>query len=974
MSKFGQYQLLERVAVGGMGEVYRARSLGEEGFEKPVAIKRILPSYASDVRFVEMLVTEARIHAPLSHRNIVQIHDLGISEDHEYFIVLEFVDGHDLGALLTRLAERRLRGIGPSRVPDAVALYIAIELGEGLHFAHEQRDERGEPLGLIHRDICPSNVLLSYAGEVKLSDFGLAKRRTDHSIVGSLKGQLAYMSPEQARRASLDRRTDIFSLGAVLFEMLTGQSLRTISDDISGWQLVASGAVPTPRQCRPDILPALEQLLEGALAPDPRDRFPDARAFVAEARGALDLLPRSRAGEAGELTALLRGLLPPGRPRPAKAQSKVIRLLSELALPAPAPPPPAPARKRESGPVSKSPPPAAAPPPIAASAPPPAAREAPPPREREAGAPREREAPPPREREAPPPREREETRPALARNPAPPAPAEAEEAQRRSDGAWPAFLDLVAPPIGSGVSPAPVPRAPPAPTFRAPPAPAPGPPTPTPPAAPWPPPLYPQSQAPPADSEPLSSLEEIEGMEAPPPPRPPPARKSASMPVVAARSTREMAVPAQALPPPRQVAPPPQTLPPPRQVAPPQTLPPRPAAPPPAPPPQSLAPPPLAMPAPPPQMQPPPMLPPPQAMPAPAFVAQQPPPPPYQPQPPPPPPQYQPQPYQPPPPQMIQPQYQPPQYQQQPPQYQPPQYQQPPPQMMPQYQQPQMMPPQYQQQPEMSEEALTSDEMIQMQELSPLEQMPPLETPPPMMMGPGPSGGPAWQPQLEMQGQPDGPHDGMGQHDGMPDGQHLGDSAGMQDGQQLGQDDGMQDGQHPGQDDDGQAWTYPDQPPGMQEVSAYAMGNGYPTPAGEPVSLLQRLRFLGIVVGALAAIVAGVHFGYVPLDVLAVWRRPARLEVDSVPAGAEVFIDGRRLSARTPTFTDVVRDTAPHIVEVRLEGFQTERQRIYYSKTVELDVSVPLTPAAGPEVETTAPRPGARARRAPNPARGTPAP
>ena len=144
----------------------------------------------------------------------MQIHDLGISEDHEYFIVLEYVDGHDLGALLTRLAERRLRGIGPSRVPDAVALYIAIELGEGLHFAHEQRDERGEPLGLIHRDISPSNVLLSYAGEVKLSDFGLAKRRTDHSIVGSLKGQLAYMSPEQARRAPLDRRSDIFSLGA----------------------------------------------------------------------------------------------------------------------------------------------------------------------------------------------------------------------------------------------------------------------------------------------------------------------------------------------------------------------------------------------------------------------------------------------------------------------------------------------------------------------------------------------------------------------------------------------------------------------------------------------------------------------------------------------------------------------------------------------------------------------------------------
>ena len=481
MSKFGQYQLLERVAVGGMGEVYRARSLGEEGFEKPVAIKRILPSYASDVRFVEMLVTEARIHAPLSHRNIVQIHDLGISEDHEYFIVLEFVDGHDLGALLSRLAERRLRGIGPSRVPDAVALYIAIELGEGLHFAHEQRDERNEPLGLVHRDISPSNVLLSYAGEVKLSDFGLAKRRTDHSIVGSLKGQLAYMSPEQARRAPLDRRADIFALGAVLFEMLTGQPLRTIADDISGWQQVASGVVPTARQYRAEILPALEQLLEGALAPDPRDRFPDARAFVAEARGALDLLPRSRAGEAGELTALLRGLLPPGRPRPAKAQSKVIRLLSELAVPPPPPPPRAQARKWPG-------------PQVAA-----AGNRAGAGRRQLAAADRRRRPRP--ARRAPAPREREHPAPSArrrrpGRSPAPPRPATRRprrrprprrpRAARRGSGrrCW----ISVAPPIGSASSPAPL-----------------------------------HLQAPPGSGDPAAARRRSRGWRRPSPPRPPPA-------------------------------------------------------------------------------------------------------------------------------------------------------------------------------------------------------------------------------------------------------------------------------------------------------------------------------------------------------------------------------------------------------------------------------------------------------------------
>ncbi|HEY0708150.1 MAG TPA: serine/threonine-protein kinase, partial [Polyangia bacterium] len=189
MSKFGQYQLFDRIAVGGMAEVFRGRAAGEEGFEKAVAIKRILPAFARDGRFVSMLVTEARIHSALTHRNIVQIHDLGVSQDGEYFIVLEYVDGHDLSSLLTRLNERRARGTSPGQLSDAVAVHIAIELGEGIHFAHELRGPDGQPLGLVHRDISPSNVLLSYAGEVKLSDFGLAKRQTDHSVVGSLKGK-----------------------------------------------------------------------------------------------------------------------------------------------------------------------------------------------------------------------------------------------------------------------------------------------------------------------------------------------------------------------------------------------------------------------------------------------------------------------------------------------------------------------------------------------------------------------------------------------------------------------------------------------------------------------------------------------------------------------------------------------------------------------------------------------------------------
>jgi serine/threonine protein kinase len=330
--RFGQYEILGRIAVGGMAEVYRGRAVGDEGFEKPVAIKRILPPFASDARFVSMLVTEARIHASLSHRNIVQIHDLGLSEEGEPFIVLEYVDGRDLAALLDVLARTASPAGRSLRLSDAVALYVIIELGDGVHFAHELRGPQG-PLGLVHRDISPSNVLISYAGEVKLSDFGLAKRNTDHSVVGSLKGKLAYMSPEQARRSTLDRRTDIFALGAVLFEMVTGRRLREITNEVEGWRQVASGLVPSVRAFRPDLPTAVERVLAGALAPDPRDRFSDARAFVDAAREALSTVARAPTSEEVELQDLLRTVLPPGTPRSPGPASKVIRLVSEF-LPA----------------------------------------------------------------------------------------------------------------------------------------------------------------------------------------------------------------------------------------------------------------------------------------------------------------------------------------------------------------------------------------------------------------------------------------------------------------------------------------------------------------------------------------------------------------------------------------------------------------------------------------------------------------
>ncbi len=339
--KFGQYELLEPIAIGGMAEIFKGRVVGAEGFEKFVAIKRILPDLVEDERFVKMLLTEARIHSALSHRNIVQIHDLGISEGGEYFIVLEYVEGYDLRVITDQLAAEG------EIIPEALSLHIAAEIAQGLHFAHELRGPEGKPLGLVHRDVTPSNVLISFAGEVKLSDFGLAKRTHDRSLVGSLKGNLAYMSPEQAMQAALDRRTDVFSLGAVLFELLTGRRLREITNEIAGWSQVASGVVPSVRVLRPDLPEPVARLMDTALAADPVQRFPDAAAFGAALREALTQM--NIPVGASDLAALLGMIKPPRRARSLMMErSKVIRLGPDAAAlreAAAAPKTPAPERR-----------------------------------------------------------------------------------------------------------------------------------------------------------------------------------------------------------------------------------------------------------------------------------------------------------------------------------------------------------------------------------------------------------------------------------------------------------------------------------------------------------------------------------------------------------------------------------------------------------------------------------------------------
>ncbi len=269
--QFGRYILQERIAIGGMAEIFKAKAPGLGGFEKILAIKRLHPRYSEDADFIEMLIDEARISVELSHSNIAQIFDLGKVEDH-YFIAMEFIDGRDLYRTMKRLKDRRLQ------FPIDGAAWVAAECAAGLDYAHRKKDSRGRPLNIIHRDISPQNVLLSYEGEAKLVDFGIAKAalRAYETESGIIKGKFYYMSPEQARGEPLDHRTDVFSLGIVLYEMLTGELLYKDEDDASLLSRVRKADIAPPSLLRPEIPPNLERVVMKTLSRDREDRYPSA--------------------------------------------------------------------------------------------------------------------------------------------------------------------------------------------------------------------------------------------------------------------------------------------------------------------------------------------------------------------------------------------------------------------------------------------------------------------------------------------------------------------------------------------------------------------------------------------------------------------------------------------------------------------------------------------------------------------------
>ncbi len=266
--RFGKYLLLERISVGGMAEVFQAKSFGVEGFEKIIAIKRILPSMAEDADFIQMFIDEAKIAGQLSHANICQIYELGkIAESH--FIAMEYIWGKDLLQLQNRL--RKLR----QQMPVPMACFIASKVCEGLDYAHRKKDPNGRPLQIIHRDVSPQNVLISYEGEVKLIDFGIAKAaiRSSRTQAGVLKGKFGYMSPEQVRGLPLDRRSDLFAIGTLLYESLTGERLFANDSDFSTLEKVRNAQVEPPSRFNPRIPPELEQIVLRALARTVEDRY-----------------------------------------------------------------------------------------------------------------------------------------------------------------------------------------------------------------------------------------------------------------------------------------------------------------------------------------------------------------------------------------------------------------------------------------------------------------------------------------------------------------------------------------------------------------------------------------------------------------------------------------------------------------------------------------------------------------------------
>lgn len=275
---FGKYILLEKIQTGGMAEIYLARKPGASGVSKFVAIKRILPQFSEQNEFIEMFKDEAKIAVNLSHANIVSIHEFGV-EKAQFFIAMDYVEGRNLRQILNKMKK--------SNVSFSIeqVLFIIKEVAGGLDHAHRCIDANtGKPLNIIHRDMSPQNVMVSFEGEVKIVDFGIAKAETqlDNTRAGTLKGKFGYMSPEQAEGLTVDLRTDIFALGIVLWELLANDRLFVANNEVNTLRKVRDCQIPSLRKINPNIPPELERIVSKALAKDRNLRYQTGAAFQRE--------------------------------------------------------------------------------------------------------------------------------------------------------------------------------------------------------------------------------------------------------------------------------------------------------------------------------------------------------------------------------------------------------------------------------------------------------------------------------------------------------------------------------------------------------------------------------------------------------------------------------------------------------------------------------------------------------------------
>lgn len=265
--RFGKYLLLHRIARGGMAEIFRAQYEAAAGVTKQVVVKKILPGYADNDRFVQMFIDEARITVRLSHGNIAQVFDFG-EVDGEYFLAMEFIHGQAMSTVQERAEEMSLS------IPIPIACFVVMEMCRGLHYAHRKNDDRGKPLAIVHRDISPQNVMVSYEGQVKLVDFGIAKAASvvGHTEAGAFKGKYLYFSAEQAQRKRLDGRADICAAGIVLYELLAGQRPYT-GPLMKVLSSIVNGKFPRPSEVNGEIPPSLERIVLEAMALDKEDRY-----------------------------------------------------------------------------------------------------------------------------------------------------------------------------------------------------------------------------------------------------------------------------------------------------------------------------------------------------------------------------------------------------------------------------------------------------------------------------------------------------------------------------------------------------------------------------------------------------------------------------------------------------------------------------------------------------------------------------